>query len=76
MAKLIINGKQRGVQAFLVQIRSLKDHSVMPGIELGDLGSKMGMTPKDNGYMIFNQVKVPRFNMFSRVCQVEKDGTF
>jgi alkylation response protein AidB-like acyl-CoA dehydrogenase len=32
----------------------------MPGIELGDLGSKMGMAPKDNGYMIFDQVKVPR----------------
>ena len=48
----------------------------MLGIELSDLGSKMGMAPKDNGYMIFDQVKVARFNMFSRICLVEKDGTF
>ncbi len=48
----------------------------MPGIELGDLGSKIGMTSKDNGFMRFKNVKIPRFNMFSRICQVERDGTF
>jgi acyl-CoA oxidase len=40
----------------------------MPGIELGDLGSKIGMTSKDNGFMRFKNVKIPRFNMFSRIC--------
>ena len=76
MAKLIINGKSKGVQAFFVQIRSLEDHSVMPGIELGELGAKMAMPPKDQGFLKFNNVSIPRFNMFSRICQVEKDGTF
>ena len=32
MAKLIIEEKEHGIHAFLVQLRSLKDHSVVPGI--------------------------------------------
>ena len=31
MARLITRGKDHGIHAFLVQIRSLDDHSVMPG---------------------------------------------
>jgi len=31
MAKLIIDGKDYGVQGFVVQLRSLKDHKSLPG---------------------------------------------
>jgi alkylation response protein AidB-like acyl-CoA dehydrogenase len=38
MARLIIHGKDHGVHAFMVQLRSLKDFKPVPGIELGDIG--------------------------------------
>ena len=31
MAKLIIDGKEHGIHAFVIQLRSLIDHSIMPG---------------------------------------------
>jgi acyl-CoA oxidase len=38
MARLIIGGKDHGVHAFMVQLRSLKDFKPVPGVELGDIG--------------------------------------
>jgi hypothetical protein len=31
MAKLIIDGKEHGIHAFIVQLRSLENHKVIPG---------------------------------------------
>ena len=31
MAKLIIDGTDHGIQAFVVQLRSLEDHKTLPG---------------------------------------------
>ena len=31
MAKLVIDGKEHGIHGFVVQLRSLKDHSTVPG---------------------------------------------
>jgi len=31
MAKLIIDGKEHGIHAFVIQLRSLNDHSIVPG---------------------------------------------
>jgi len=35
----------------------------LPGIELGDIGPKIGYNSKDNGYIIFKNVRIPRENM-------------
>ena len=51
---------------FIVPIRSTHDHSLLPGIEAGDLGPKIGKDTKDNGYMVLHKVRVPRENMLSR----------
>jgi acyl-CoA oxidase len=40
MARLIIDEKDYGVHAFLVQLRSLDDHKRLPGITGGDIGPK------------------------------------
>jgi len=37
----IVNGKNEGVGAFLVQVRD-KDMKPMPGVEIVDMGIKMG----------------------------------
>lgn len=43
---------------------------------MGDIGPKFGYASKDNGYMIFNNVRIPRTNMLRRFAEVEKDGNF
>jgi hypothetical protein len=46
-----------GVHTFVVQLRSLEDHSVLPGIRLGDCGAKMGRNGLDNGWIQFDHVR-------------------
>jgi len=50
-ARLFIDGQDYGPHAFFVQLRSLEDHKPLPGVELGDIGPKMGWPAIDNGYL-------------------------
>lgn len=47
-AQLLIDGREYGVHSFLIQIRD-EAHRPLPGIELGDLGTKMGDGANDTG---------------------------
>jgi acyl-CoA oxidase len=76
MAKLIIDGKDHGIHAFIVQLRSLDDHRVLPGLEVGDIGKKFGFDATDNGYLIFKNMRIPRNNMLMRFANVTPDGKF
>ncbi|KAJ8788081.1 hypothetical protein J1605_022642 [Eschrichtius robustus] len=75
-AQLICSGAQQGMHAFIVPIRSLKDHSPLPGITVGDIGPKMDFDHSDNGFLQLDHVRVPRENMLSRFAQVLPDGTY
>ena len=76
MAKLVIDGQEHGIHAFLVQLRSLEDHSVMPNLELGDIGKKFGFESHDNAYIKFNQLRIPRLHMLMRFARVTPEGKF
>ncbi|XP_053382345.1 peroxisomal acyl-coenzyme A oxidase 1-like isoform X2 [Mercenaria mercenaria] len=76
MAQLYSQGKRHGIHAFVVQIRSLKDHTPLPGISVGDIGNKLGYGGMDNGYLMFNNYRVPRDSMLMRYAKVEKDGSY
>ncbi|KAE9345611.1 Peroxisomal acyl-coenzyme A oxidase 1 [Phytophthora rubi] len=75
-AQLRIGGQHKGVQAFIVPLRSLKDHAPLPGVEVGDIGPKVGFNSLDNGYAVFRNVRIPRRNMLMRYAKVLPDGTF
>ena len=75
-ARLILEDNDYGIQPFMVQVRSLEDHKAMPGIEVGDIGSKLGYNTIDNAYLSFNNVRIPRTDLLSRFVYVEKDGSF
>ncbi|KAF9195142.1 hypothetical protein BGZ51_004569 [Haplosporangium sp. Z 767] len=75
-AKLIINGKDYGAHPFLVPIRSLKDHTPLPGVLIKDQGPKQGAISMDNGYARFNHVRIPRENMLMRFSQVSREGVY
>lgn len=78
MARLVIesDGEKNdyGVCPFIVQIRSLEDHKYMPGIKCGDMGPKFGYHSKDNGWLKFNEVRIPRSQMLARFIAVDREG--
>lgn len=74
-AQTIVNGKNEGVNSFIVRIR---DENMKPakGVMIEDMGVKMGLNPIDNGRLMFDHVKVPREAMLNRICDVTEDGKF
>ena len=74
-AQLLIDGREYGTQAFMVQIRDDK-HRPLPGIELGDLGPKLGDAANDTGLMRLDNVRIPREHMLARYQQVSPEGVF
>lgn len=76
MAKLILEGKSISVLPFMVPIRSRVDHSVYPGLEVGDVGPKLGYNSVDNGYLSFNHYRVARISLLSRFVSVSREGEF
>lgn len=60
----------------MVQIRDMKTHVPLPGIDVGDIGPKLATNAKDNGYLRFNGVRIPRLNMLMKYSTVSKEGEF
>jgi acyl-CoA oxidase len=46
----------------------------LPGIEVGDIGPKFGFASKDNGYLIMNNITIPKTNMLRKFTSVSKTG--
>jgi len=76
LAQLYTQGKHRGIHPFIVQLRDSETWMPMPGIKIGEIGSKMGMNSANNGYLAFNNVRLPRMHMLMKNSKVHKDGTY
>ena len=74
-AKMIVDGKDYGVSAFLVPIRQ-KDGAVMAGITVRDCGEKMGLNGVDNGIIVFDHVTIPYDNLLDRFASITPEGKF
>ena len=74
-AQLIIDGKNYGVNAFVVPLRD-KNGKVVKGVTIGDCGQKMGLNGVDNGTIIFNNVVIPKEDMLDRFASVNDKGEF
>ena len=74
-ANLIVGEHNHGVHVFFIKIRDDKGN-VLPGIVLGDCGPKLGMNGIDNGWVIFNSVQLPYFNLLDKYSQVNEQGEF
>jgi acyl-CoA oxidase len=44
-------------------------------VESGDIGPKLGFNTKDNGYMKFNNFRVPKDALLGRYFEMSPDGT-
>ena len=74
-AKLVIDGHDYGVNAFVVPLRDTKGNT-LNGITIGDCGHKMGLNGVDNGTISFNNVMIPKENMLDRFASVNDKGEF
>lgn len=66
LAQIYSQGKSHGVHPFVVQLRDVETHMPLPGIEIGEIGAKMGMHATNNGYLGFKQARIPRKNMLMK----------
>lgn len=74
-AQLIIDNKEYGVHPFFMQVRD-ENLDPLPGIELYDLGTKVGENEVDIGLMRLRDVRIPRRHLFEKRQHVEPDGTY
>jgi acyl-CoA oxidase len=74
-AKLILNGKDYGVSAFVVPLRKASGE-LQEGVSIKDCGRKMGLNGVDNGVIYFNQVVIPVDNMLDRFSRINDVGEF
>ncbi|RYU92732.1 acyl-CoA dehydrogenase family protein [Emticicia agri] len=74
-AKLMIDGKDYGVNAFVVPLRDKKGKT-LKGITIGDCGHKMGLNGVDNGTIVFDNVVIPKEDMLDRFASVNEAGEF
>ena len=73
-AQLIINEVRHGVHVFLVPIRDYDTHKPLPGVILGDCGPKMGCDGIDNGFIIFDNYRVPYDSLLDHFSHISEDG--
>lgn len=75
-ARLIVNNKDYGVKTFVVPLRDPATFQLLPGVSIGDIGTKMGRDGIDNGWIQFRNVVIPREFMLSRFTKIvrARDG--
>ena len=54
----------------------MNTHKLLPGVLTGDIGPKFAFDQVDNGFLMLNHVRIPRFNMLMRYAEILPDGTF
>jgi len=75
-AQLIIDKKNYGLHWFIVPIRNINNHLPLSGLTVGDIGLKGGWNFEDNGFVLFNNFRIPRENLLNRYQDVSPDGKY
>jgi acyl-CoA oxidase len=73
-ARMIVNNEDHGIQMFVVQLRDMETHKVLPNIRIGDCGEKMGRHGIPNGWIQFDNLRIPRDQLLMRFVKVSPDG--
>jgi acyl-CoA oxidase len=74
-AQLVTGDRCHGVHCVLVPIRDAQGRP-LPGVALGDCGEKGGLRGVDNGWISFDQVRVPRTSLLNRHGDIDRGGAY
>ena len=74
-ARLLVDGEDHGVHAFVVPLRDDAGRP-LPGVDLEDRGAKEGLNGVDNGLIAFDRVRVPRDALLDRFGRVTDEGRY
>jgi acyl-CoA oxidase len=74
-AQLMLRGQTVGVFGFFMQFRD-ENGELMPGVDVGEIGPKMGPNETNIGYARFDHVRIPRSHMFSKYSQVKRQHLY
>ncbi len=75
-AQMILpGGVNKGVHVFFVQMRGA-DLKPLPGVEIGDIGPKLGDNDTPIGYLRLDRVRVPRRHLMEGRQHVTPDGRY
>ncbi|APH01348.1 acyl-CoA oxidase [Janibacter indicus] len=74
-AQLVVGEEQHGVHCVLVPLRD-ESGQPMPGVTIGDCGTKLGLKGVDNGRLMFDQVHVPRANLLNKYGDIDDQGRY
>lgn len=70
------DGQHHGLNGFLVPVRDTKTMEPFAGITVGDLGQKVGLNGLDNGFILFDNYRIPKDFLLARNGDVSDDGQF
>lgn len=76
ISQTIINGKNVGLNWFVVQLRDKITGETMPNVRLGDIGQKVGHAGVDNGWIQFRQARIPRSQMLQKWVTLDRHGEY
>ena len=75
-AQMILpDGTNKGVHVYFVQLRGA-DLRPLPGIEMGDIGAKLGDNDTPIGYLRMRDVRIPRRHLMEARSHVTKLGKY
>ncbi|XP_029640510.1 peroxisomal acyl-coenzyme A oxidase 3 [Octopus sinensis] len=70
------DGVNHGLHTFVVPIRDVHTMKALPGVLVGDMGHKISINGLDNGFVSFNNVRIPRENLLNKSADVTVDGQY
>ncbi|CAK1601685.1 unnamed protein product [Parnassius mnemosyne] len=76
VAQLYTKGVCHGIHSFIVQVRDEDTHMPLPGMKVGEIGVKLGLNAVNNGFLGFDNVRIPRSHLLMKHAQVLEDGTY
>jgi len=74
-ANLILDGKEHGFHCFMMQLRD-ENHRPLPGIEVGEVGPKIGDNGTETGFLRLTNVRIPRKWLLMKNQEVTEDGVY
>ncbi|EGT38625.1 hypothetical protein CAEBREN_26277 [Caenorhabditis brenneri] len=76
-AQLHVDGKNEGLHGFVIQVRCPRSFQTLPGITIGDMGSKPGCWQGvENGWMEFKNHRAPLSALLNKGCDITPDGKY